>query len=113
MQFVCEAGRTCRRNADWFSTNTDLRFWRILVSSPKFYVVRLTFVGSVSMTRLFRISALLFALGLAVACTNIGDMFAQGLGVPKSDAEAKVFYGKACDAGDQNGCRLKGGGGGS
>ena len=47
---------------------------------------------------------------LGVACTNIGDMFAEGRGVPKSDAEAKVFYGKACDAGDQNGCRLKGGG---
>jgi TPR repeat protein len=47
---------------------------------------------------------------VGVACTNIGVMFQEGRGVPKSDSEAKTFFTKACDAGDQNGCRLKGGG---
>jgi serine/threonine protein kinase/TPR repeat protein len=47
---------------------------------------------------------------LGLACTNLGDMFENGHGVPKSSADAKAFYTKACEYGDQNGCRLKGGG---
>jgi TPR repeat protein len=44
------------------------------------------------------------------ACTNLGQMYENGRGVPKSPAEAKTFYTRACEYGDQNGCRLKGGG---
>jgi serine/threonine-protein kinase len=45
------------------------------------------------------------------ACTSIGQIFDQGRGVPKSPAQAQIFYSKGCDLGDENGCRLKGGGG--
>jgi TPR repeat protein len=47
---------------------------------------------------------------LGLACTNLGQMFENGRGVAKSPADAKAFYAKACEYGDQNGCRLKGGG---
>jgi TPR repeat protein/predicted Ser/Thr protein kinase len=45
-----------------------------------------------------------------VACTNLGQMYENGRGVAKNPTQAKSFYAKACEYGDQNGCRLKGGG---
>lgn len=42
--------------------------------------------------------------GITVAQTILGDMYLQGLGVRQDFVQAKEWFGKACDNGNQNGC---------
>lgn len=42
--------------------------------------------------------------GAALGCTTLGSMYAQGRGVPRSDAKALPFFARACDGGEGGGC---------
>jgi TPR repeat protein len=40
-----------------------------------------------------------------LTCDDLGDVYAKGQGVPVDKAKAKIWYGKACTAGLDLGCR--------
>ena len=46
--------------------------------------------------------------GDASACTNLGTMYALGLGVDQDFSEAAELYQEACDLGDSNACLVLG-----
>lgn len=43
-------------------------------------------------------------LGNGVGCTRTGTMYGRGMGVPVDAAEARRWYERGCEAGDQAGC---------
>lgn len=42
--------------------------------------------------------------GNTIACFNLGLMYHNGKGIRQDYRQAKEFFGKACDLGDQGGC---------
>lgn len=42
--------------------------------------------------------------GATLGCTTLGAMYAQGRGVPRSDAKALPLFARACDGGEAGGC---------
>ena len=43
--------------------------------------------------------------GEADGCTNLGNLYYNGLGVQQDNFKAKTLYIKACDSGSDEGCR--------
>ena len=42
--------------------------------------------------------------GATLGCTTLGAMYAQGRGVPRSDAKALPLFARACESGEAGGC---------
>ena len=45
--------------------------------------------------------------GIQMACVNLGVGFALGQGVQKDLGRARALFSKACDAGEDSGCKAQ------